>query len=594
MDAGNHPNPSREDNLPSSDDPNRKQDAPSETLFRSIEAFVHNVHRRGMSVDAGAISAAMSCLFDAQGSLHEVLPQLVRRIPSICMHPDIACARLVLLGKEYATANFRPTSWGLIADIRDPNDKTSPRCGFIEVCYLAERPVLDNGPFLHEERVLLDHVAQRIEQMVQHERISQTLAEAKQEAVDVSNAKNEFLANISHEIRSPMTAILGFADILLENTRDPASIDAAITIKRNSCYLLNLINNILDLSMLETGKLLPEKSPCSLINCVADVVSIMRVRSHIEKLTLQTEFIGPLPETIVTDSIRLRQVLINLIDNAIRYTEAGTVRVVTRMCNEDGRSPAVQFEVIDTGIGMDETEIASLFRPFSQPDRATRRGPQGPGLGLTITKQLVELLGGQISVESKKGSGAAFRVTIDPGPLGRVAMIADPAEAVIRRYDPAPTAANAMPKIAGRVLLVEDGRDNQRLIAHILRKAGAEVAIAENGQEAIDKILSDEAVTGIDPACHVGSFDVVLMDMQMPVLDGYNTTRQLRSMGYSGPIVALTAHALSQDRQKCLDAGCDEYLTKPVEQRRLLDTVAAIELKGRHTRSTAQTPLLRS
>jgi len=594
MDARHHENRPQA-GCPGEPDHSAKQrGAPSDVFLRSIQAFVHNAKQGGRTPDSTAIAAALLRLFDAQGPLHEVLRQVIHRIPSVWQHADIACARLMLQGKEYATENYRPTPWGLVADIRALGETSPTRCGFIEVCYLAERPTLDEGPFLHEERVLLERIAEQIEQLVQNERVAATLAQAKQEVVAVSNAKNEFLANISHEIRSPMTSILGFADILLENTHEPACIDAAITIRRNGCYLLNLINNILDLSMLETGKVSIEKSRCSLINCVADVASIMRVRSHMENLTLRTEFVGPLPETIVTDPIRLRQILINLIDNAIKFTETGGVHVITRLRHEAGRSPEVQFEVIDTGIGMNEAEIAALFQPFSQPDRATNRRAQGPGLGLTVTKQLVELLGGTIRVQSEKGNGAAFCAAIDPGPLEGVAMITDPTEAVIRRYDSSPTSGNILPRIAGRVLLVEDGRDNQRLIAHILRKAGAEVSIAENGQEAIDTILSDEAVASADPASHVGSFDVVLMDMQMPVLDGYNATRRLRSMGYAGPIVALTAHALSQDRQKCLEAGCDEYLTKPVEQRRLLDTVAAIELKGHHARAADRTSIPQS
>jgi CheY-like chemotaxis protein len=219
---------------------------------------------------------------------------------------------------------------------------------------------------------------------------------------------------------------------------------------------------------------------------------------------------------------------------------------------------------------------------------AGQRG-RGPALGLTITKRLVELLGGSLVIHSEPGQGTTVCVTIDPGPLDSVTLITDPDEAVIHRFERPMPAKNGSPRIAGRVLLVEDGPDNQRLIAYILRKAGAEVPIAENGQEAIDKILSDEAVTNADRPCSA-PFDVVLMDMQMPILDGYSATRRLRSMGYTGPIIALTAHAMSQDRQKCLDAGCDEYLAKPVEQRHLLDTVAEFQLKAHHRQPVGSEP----
>ena len=201
---------------------------------------------------------------------------------------------------------------------------------------------------------------------------------------------------------------------------------------------------------------------------------------------------------------------------------------------------------------------------------------------MSVTKRLVELLGGSVSIESELGKGTTIHVTIDPGPLDSVKMVADPNEVVIHRYDRPIVSNSGSPRISGRVLLVEDGSDNQRLIAYILRKAGAEVAIAENGQQAIDQILADEAVISPERPCRVAPFDVVLMDMQMPILDGYSAMRRLRSMGYTGPIIALTAHAMSQDRQKCLDAGCDEYLTKPVEQRHLLDTVAEFQLRAHH------------
>ena len=220
----------------------------------------------------------------------------------------------------------------------------------------------------------------------------------------------------------------------------------------------------------------------------------------------------------------------------------------------------------DTGIGMNEEQIGKLFQPFSQVDNSSTRKFGGTGLGLCISKHLAEALGGNIEVRSEPGKGSTFSVTIDPGPLDGMHMIQNAQEALLDRP---PSATAATPdKIAlhGRILLAEDGLDNQRLICLLLRKAGAEVTAVENGQLAVEAALA--AREAGEP------FDVILMDMQMPVMDGYEATRQLRKRGYTGPIVALTAHAMAEDRQKCLDAGCNDYLPKPIDRQKLLATVA--------------------
>jgi CheY-like chemotaxis protein/anti-sigma regulatory factor (Ser/Thr protein kinase) len=300
------------------------------------------------------------------------------------------------------------------------------------------------------------------------------------------------------------------------------------------------------------------------------VVSLMRVRAEAKKLTLSATFRGPIPETIQTDPIRLRQILFNLVGNAIKFTEFGEIRIVTSLQREE-RKPLLQFDVIDTGIGMNPEQIVRLFRPFTQADATTSRRFGGSGLGLTISKRLANLLGGDIRVRSQPGSASTFTVTVDPGPLDDVPMLTDPAEAASESVSRRKPSGAEPPRLDGRVLLAEDGPDNQRLISFLLRKAGADVAIVENGQAAIDAIVAAQTSTENEAS---ETFDVILMDMQMPLLDGYAATRRLRSMGYGGPIVALTAHAMIQDRQKCLDAGCDDYLAKPVDRLTLLETVA--------------------
>jgi signal transduction histidine kinase/FixJ family two-component response regulator len=403
---------------------------------------------------------------------------------------------------------------------------------------------------------------------------NKAMEEAKREAETANRVKSEFLANMSHEIRTPMTAILGYADILAENVYDREGIEAADTIRRNANFLLDIINNILDLSKIEAGKMQVERIAHSPVSTVAEVASLMRVRADAKRLTISTVFEGPIPETIQTDPVRLRQILFNLVGNAVKFTDFGEIRIVTSVRREEGKPALMQFDVIDTGIGMSPEQIGVLFRPFSQAGASSSRRFGGSGLGLAISKRLANLLGGDICVDSQPGRTSTFSVTIDPGPLDGVPMLLAPAEAATESISPRePAHANA-PQLEGRVLLAEDGPDNQRLIAFLLRKAGAEVAIVENGQAAVDAVVAGNSPSGETESECRGPFDVILMDMQMPLLDGYAATRRLRSMGYGGPIIALTAHAMIQDRQKCLDAGCDDYLAKPVDRSVLIETVA--------------------
>jgi len=390
------------------------------------------------------------------------------------------------------------------------------------------------------------------------------MEELYQAAEAASRAKSEFLANMSHEIRTPMTAILGFSDVLLGSATDRERLDAVTTIKQNGKHLIGIINDILDLSKIEAGKLEVERiqhSPCQI---VSEVVSLMRVRANAKNLPLDVEYDGPIPQAIQSDPTRLRQILINLIGNAIKFTEVGKVRLVARLLDAESDEPKMQFEVVDSGIGMTEEQIARLFKPFHQADSSTTRKFGGTGLGLTISKRLAEKLGGDIAVTSTPGEGSTFTVTVGTGPLDGVKLLDNPVEAqVSTEPDKKPTAPKT--KLDCRVLLAEDGPDNQRLIAFLLKKAGADVTLAENGQ-----IAHDLALAARDQRT---PFDVILMDMQMPVMDGYDATGRLREAGYAGPIIALTAHAMSTDRDKCLNAGCDDYLAKPINHRKLISVV---------------------
>ena len=404
------------------------------------------------------------------------------------------------------------------------------------------------------------------------------LRRAKDAAEAASLAKNEFLANMSHEIRTPMTAILGFAEILLEqgNIEDapPERIEAIRTIKNNGEHLIGIINDILDLSKIEAGRMTAEAMPCSPSALAVEVASLMRVRAEAKGIPLRIEYDGPIPETVVTDPTRLRQILVNMIGNAIKFTETGCVRLVTRCVREDGSPPGqgtlLCFEIIDTGIGMTEDQVARLFRPFQQADMSTTRRFGGTGLGLTISRRLAQMLGGDVTLlESRPGVGTRFAVTVAAGSLDGVRMLNLSAEQEPGLMPPPHERdTSGEPALRGcQILLAEDGPDNQRLIAHILTKAGAAVKVVDNGRAAVDMALA---------ARDAGTpYHVILMDMQMPVMDGYSATRELRDRGYSGPILALTAHAMSSDRERCIRAGCDDYASKPIDRRELIRMIVA-------------------
>ncbi len=372
---------------------------------------------------------------------------------------------------------------------------------------------------------------------------------------------------MSHEIRTPMTAILGFSDVLLGDITRQEAIEAVHIIRRNGEYLLAIINDILDLSKIETGKFEITPSLCSPGQIVSDVLSTMKISADAQGLSMSLEYEGDVPENIHTDPFSLRQILVNLIGNAIKFTETGGVSVVLRSVAGEGNQSRLYFDVIDTGIGMSEQQIDMLFQPFSQVDMSTRRRFGGTGLGLAISRRLAVMLGGDITVKSVLGKGSKFSLTVDTGSLDGIELSDHPAQAA----QPSSQALNEEIKLNCRVLLAEDGPDNQRLIAFILRKAGAKVTLAENGQQALNLALKAQQKNW--------PFDVILMDMQMPIMDGYQATRSLRKAGYTKSIVALTAHAMLGDYKRCIDAGCDGYITKPIDRGDLLKSLQTFALK---------------
>ncbi len=417
--------------------------------------------------------------------------------------------------------------------------------------------------------VILD-ITERMRIEAQLQLKNAELKQARSDAEYANRAKSEFLANMSHEIRTPMTAILGFTDLLLDDRNfheEPEKrIHAVQTIQRNGNHLLEIINDILDLSKIESGKLEIESVSYSPIAAIETVLSMMRVRSIGKGIALETVFETPMPESVLTDPTRLRQILLNLVGNAIKFTEIGGVKIVCRFV--DGEKKKLEFDVVDTGLGMTQEQRLRLFRPFTQADSSTTRNFGGTGLGLTISKRLAEMMGGDIYiVESIPSKGTKFRATIDVGFLDGTALT-DPSkiqfgEIATTRRPLTNQSADALKDY--RILLAEDGPDNQRLISFVLKKAGANVTVVENGQLAVDAAI--KALDECNP------FHVILMDMQMPVLDGYGATALLRSRDYRGTIIALTAHAMESDRNKCIQAGCDGYSTKPIEKEKLFQHI---------------------
>ncbi|MEO0478125.1 MAG: response regulator [Planctomycetota bacterium] len=369
-----------------------------------------------------------------------------------------------------------------------------------------------------------------------------------------SKAKSEFLANMSHEIRTPMTAILGYADILRESTSEPAERDQAIaSIHRNGQFLLAILNDVLDLSKIESGHMLVEDLEVDPFEVLSGVHHMMAERAEQGGLQFEVHWPDQMPRLIRTDPVRWTQVLMNLVSNALKFTKKGSVILDVALDREAPEKLIVA--VRDTGIGIEPEKIPGLFDAFTQADSSTTRRFGGTGLGLAISAKIAQLLGGSLTASSEPGVGSAFVIEIATGVSGPLSEAELSRPSSRKSKASGRTRAAAQMQRSGHILLVEDGRDNQLLISRMLRKRGLDVSIAENGQEARDAILATERPR----------YDLVLMDMQMPVMDGYTAAVHVREAGATLPIVAITAHAMEEDRQRCLQAGCNDFLTKPVD-----------------------------
>jgi signal transduction histidine kinase/ActR/RegA family two-component response regulator len=408
-------------------------------------------------------------------------------------------------------------------------------------------------------------------------RVLDELEQARLRAEHASRAKSEFLANMSHEIRTPMTAILGYADLLREESEGSEwaarHADALDVIVRNGRHLLSVINDILDISKIEAGRMTAERVPVDPAQVLRDTLQLLRPRAAERGLALEAELDPALPARLLSDPLRLRQILVNLVGNSLKFTERGGVTVAAR---HDRIAHRLEFVVRDTGIGMSPEQLARVFEPFEQADSSLTRRYGGSGLGLPISRRLARMLGGTLDATSRPGVGSTFTVTLpvvecaaQPASSGVAAIASD-------TLAPSPLGAGARPAaplpqrgpfVGLHLLLAEDSVSNTKLFRRIFERMGARVTAVDNGRAVVEALCEGGAFEGapVEPP----PFSLVLLDMQMPILDGYSAARILRERGASVPIVALTAHAMSDDRERCLAAGCDDYATKPIDQHEL-------------------------
>jgi len=371
-----------------------------------------------------------------------------------------------------------------------------------------------------------------------------------------NSAKSTFLANMSHEIRTPLTAIIGFSESLLDTSQSmPERVESINTVIRSGKHLMQIINDILDLSKVEADKLELEQLEVSPFTLLSDVHSLVSLMAENKGLFFDVEYDFPIPESIITDPVRLKQVIINLCNNAVKFTEKGGVHIRMSFSEND---KLLSIKVVDTGVGLTQKQIGKLFSPFTQADTSTTRQYGGTGLGLYLSKQLAEKLGGGISVESTPAAGSCFCLTVKVGDISKSKLLSS--EPDIKHDTPQSIIDGVDVKVSGTVLLAEDNVDNQRLVSMYLKKLGAEVVLANNGKEAVEKTGTEQ-------------FDLILMDMQMPVMNGIDATVRLRDMGYKNPIVALTANAMKEDVDACYNAGCDDFIRKPISQQEFMASI---------------------